>query len=204
MSRIARLAAFAALAMVAVVVAACSSGATPAPSTAASAGPSTDPGGATAEALAATIPTAVGDIELTVKSGYLPALEDELPNYDDLVLRLRNADIEPEDVLGAIGTPTDGGDDPRVGALQVIGAPPGGIGLFGLMEAWVSSIPGASTTNGNVGGKPVVIATFEDGSAPLYYYLGDRVLTDQEIADTMYFVRSADEAVAAEALELLP
>jgi hypothetical protein len=204
MSRIARVAAFAALATVAVVVAACSSGATPAPSTAPSIRPSTDPGGVTAEALASTIPTQVGDIELTVTSGDLPTLEDDLPNYDDLVLNLRNADIEPEDVLGAIGKPTDGSADPRVGALQIIGAPPGGIGLLGLMEAWVSSIPGATTTNGNVGGKPVVIATFDDGSAPLYYYLSDRVLSDQEIADTMYYVRSADEAVAAEALSLLP
>jgi hypothetical protein len=111
MSRIARVAAFAALATVAVVVAACSSGATPAPSTAPSIRPSTDPGGVTAEALASTIPTQVGDIELTVTSGDLPTLEDDLPNYDDLVLNLRNADIEPEDVLGAIGKPTDGSAD---------------------------------------------------------------------------------------------
>ena len=186
---------------------ACSGGATSAPSgsAAASAGPSASTGGQdpAAAALAATIPTQVGDVPLTVESGTLPDLKDDLPNYAQLVQRLANAFIQPDDVVAAVGKPTAGGDDPTVGALEIQGAPPGGLGLLGMMDAWISSIPGATSENTNVG-KPCVKVTFSDGSLPLYYYLYDSDRSDLEESDTLYFVRTADETLAEDALSQLP
>lgn len=190
------------LVSVAMLLAACSGGGEASPT--ASTPPSGGGDGPSGERLAATIPNQVGDMALSVDSGSLPDLKDDLPNYDQLAERLQNADVEPADVLGAVGRPTDGGADPTVGAILVVGAPPGGLGLLGLMEAWTSDMPGATSDNSNVGGKPVVVVTFEDGSLPLYYYLFDTDLTDQETADTLYFVRTTDDALAEDALSQLP
>jgi hypothetical protein len=182
----------------------CGSSATPAASSGASSPASPGgSGGSGGEELAATIPTEVGDVALTVTSGDLTALQNDIVGYAELVQRLQNADIEPSDVRAALGRPTAGGDDPTVGGLEVVGAPPGGLGLLGLMQAWTSSIPGATVENTNLG-KPVTVVTFEDGSLPLYYYLYDRNLADLEQSDTLYFVRSADPALVQDALVQLP
>jgi hypothetical protein len=196
------------LTLSALALAACTGGATPGTSASAGAstGASSQPsggGGGDVERLAATIPTQVGDVALTVTSGDLTALRDVIPNYAELVQRLNNLFIQPSDVLGAVGRPTDGGDDPTVGALQFKNLPPGGLGLLAFMQAWVSSIPGATAENTNLG-KPVVAVTFEDGSLPLYYYLYDSNRVDVEPSDTLYFVRSADQALVEDALAQLP
>jgi hypothetical protein len=173
-------------------LAACGGSSTPAPSPAA------------AQALAKTIPTTVGDVTLTVVSGDLTDLADDVPNYDQLVERVRNADLEPADVLAAVGKPASGGTDPTVSGLEVQDAPPGGLGLLGMMQAWTSSIDGATTTGMNLGGKPVTQVTFSDGTPPLYYYLFDTNKADQESSDTMYYVRTADQTMAEDALSQLP
>lgn len=177
------------------LVAACGGGATPSPAASTTPAPST--GGNTAmDALAKTIPTEVGGITLTVGSGDLSYLGGKLPGYDQLVARLSNAGLVATDVIVALGQPADGGTDPTVGGLSVLQGTPGGLGLLGIMEAWTSEIPGATTENTNVGGKPVVKVSFADGSAPLYYYLFT--------GSTMYWVRTADEALAQDALSQLP
>lgn len=182
---------------------ACSGSATPSPVGSTTPAPSVgDP--AAMDALAATIPTQVGDVTLTVGSGDLTYLGDKLPGYDLLAASLSNADVEATDVVVAIGRPADGGTDPTVAALEVIAAPPGGLGLLGLMQAWTSGIEGATTENTNVGGKPVVAVTYADGTAPLYYYLFDTQRADAEPSDTLYFVRTADLALAEDALAQLP
>lgn len=198
----------------ATLLAACSGGATPSPSaggaspSAAGASPSSgasgQPGNGAADLLAKTLPTTVGDVTLTVRSGTLADMQGDIPNYDDLVARLANASVQPDGVVAAVAMPADGGKDPRVAGLTVLQAPPGGLGLLGLMQAWTSGIPGATSKNTNVGGKPVVMVTFSDGSLPMYYYLFDSNKTDAESADTMYFVRTADETLAADALSQLP
>lgn len=183
-----------ALIATALLLAACGGAATPSPAASTTPAPSTgsDPA---MEALAATIPTEVGGIALTVGSGDLSFLSGKLPGYDQLVARLTNASVDPTDVIVALGRPTDGSTDPTVAGLSVRQAPPGGLGLLALMQAWTSEIPGATTENTNVG-KPVVKVSFSDGSAPLYYYLfGD---------STMYWVRTADETLAEDALSQLP
>ncbi len=154
--------------------------------------------------LAATIPTQVGDVKLTVASGDLTQLKDEVPNYTELVQQLSNASIQPADVLGAVGTPTDGGDSVRVSGIQVTSVPPGGIGMQGFLTAWLQTVPNATPTGTNVGGKPVTQVTFTDGSAPLYYYMFDLTPLDSNDSDTLYFVRTADEALATSAFEQLP
>jgi len=190
------------LVMLSLVLAACGSDATPSPD--ASATPAQSGGDSVAaEALARTIPTQVGDVALAPVSGTLADLRGDLPSYDELVLRLQNASVEPSGVIGAVGRPTDGGTDPTVGAILVVDAPPGGLGLLGLMQAWTASIPGATAENTNVG-QPVVKVTFEDGSPTLYYYAFDTNLGDEEESDTLYFVRTADEALAEAALTQLP
>lgn len=189
------------------LVAACSGSASPSSSAASSAGGSsaTASSGPVQDVLAGSMPTKVGDVEMTVKSGTLTDLKDDLPNYDQLVERLGNAFVQPSDVIAAVSAPTNGATDPRVAGLVVTQLPPGGLGLLGLMQAWVADVPGATSTNTNVGGKPVVHVTFADASQlPLYYYLFDTEKSDQESADTMYFVRSADETLAADALSQLP
>lgn len=176
------------------LVAACGGSSTPSPAASITPAPSTgsDPA---MEALARTIPTEVGDVTLTVGSGDLSFLGGKLPGYDQLVARLGNAGVNATDVIVALGQPASGGSDPTVAGLSVLQAPPGGLGLLGLMQAWTSEIPGATTENTNLG-KPVVKVSFDDGSAPLYYYLfGD---------STMYWVRTADEALAEDALSQLP
>jgi hypothetical protein len=202
-------ASIAAVLLVSIVLAACSSGAdsTPSagassPSAAASGGGGS--GGDAGALLGKTLPTQVGDIPMTVTSGSLPDVKDEVPNYDQLVQQLNNAGIQPDGVLGAVSVPTDGSKDPRASALEIVEAPPGGLGLLGLMQAWISGIPGATTQNTNVGGKPVVQVTFADGSLPMYYYLFDTNRSDADNADTIYYVRTADETLAADALSQLP
>jgi hypothetical protein len=192
--------------LVSAVLAACSSGADSTPSTGASSpsAAASDGGGNAGALLGKTLPTQVGDIPMTVTSGSLPDVKDEVPNYDQLVQQLNNANIQPNDVLGAVSVPTDGSKDPRVSGLEIVQAPPGGLGLLGLMQAWISGIPGATTQNTNVGGKPVVQVTFADGSLPMYYYLFDTNRSDADTADTIYYVRTADETLAADALSQLP
>jgi hypothetical protein len=192
--------------LAAAMFAACTSGADTSPSGgAASPSAAASDGGLDSGALLAkTLPTQVGDVAMTVTSGSLPDIKDEVPNYDQLVQQLNNASIQPDDVLGAVSVPTAGGEDPRVSGLEIVQAPPGGLGLLGLMQAWISGIPGATSENTNVGGKPVVKVTFADGSMPMYYYLFDTNRTDADTADTMYYVRSADETLAADALSQLP
>lgn len=196
-ARSVRLARFAALGLVAlsVFLAACGGGSSPTPAGSITPAPSVGRDAAM-EALEKTIPTEVGDVALSVGSGDLSYLSDKLPAYDQLVARLSNAGIVSTDVIVAAGRPADGGADPTVAGLSVLLAPPGGLGLLGLMQAWTSEIPGATTENTNIGGKPVVVVSFSDGSAPLYYYLfGD---------STMYWVRTADAALAEDALTQLP
>ena len=190
----------------------CSTGATPAGSSspAASTAPSSggsaaSPNGSSAATdLAGTIPTQVGDVKLTVASGDLTQLKDEIPNYTQLVQQLSNASIQPADVLGAVGTPSDGGDSVRVSGIQVTSVPPGGIGMQGFLTAWLQTLPNATPTGTNVGGKPVTQVTFSDGSAPLYYYMFDLTPLDQNDSDTLYFVRTADQALATSAFQQLP
>ncbi len=180
--------------LVALVVVACSGGSTASPVASLAPAPSTGSNPAM-EALAKTIPTEVGGITLTVGSGDLSYLGDKLPGYDQLTARLANAGVTATDVIVALGRPASGGMDPTVAGLSVLQAPPGGLGLLALMDAWTSEIPGATTETTNIG-KPVVKVSFSDGSAPLYYYLfGD---------STMYWVRTADEALAEDALKQLP
>jgi len=185
-----------ALAVVAFLVAACGANATPPPTQ--------PPASQHAEDLAATIPTTIGDVALTVRSGDLASLKDDIPDYDQLVAALNNASIQPSDVIGAVGTPTAGGTEPRVSGLRIVQAPPGGIGMLGWVTVWAQSIPGATLTGTNLAGKPVTAVTFSDGTTPLYYYLYDANPLDNDPADTLYFVRTSDEALATSAFQQLP
>jgi hypothetical protein len=190
MIRLACLAIVAALAL-----AACGTAATLAPST--SAGPSaTEPGGI----IASTIPTQVGDVTLTVRSGSLADLEGEIPDYDLLVAGLNNLNLLPEQVRVAVGRGASGETPLTVAGLAVVDATPGGLGLLGMMQAWTSGLEDA-TVEQTVVGKPVTKVSFDDGSAPLYYYMYDSPLFDDNV---LYLVRTADEALATEAINALP
>ncbi len=180
----------------ALVVAACGGGA--------SIPPTPPTGSAGAADLATTIPTTVGDVQLTVTSGDLTSLKDELPNYDALVQSLNNANIPPSSVLAAVGAPASGGDTVKILGLQVVGTTPGGVGPQSFLTSWAQSLPGATVGGTNLGGKPVTSVTLTDGSAPIYYYVADSDTSDTVPADTMYFVRSADQALATSALQQLP
>jgi hypothetical protein len=187
----------------ALLVGACSGGGTPSPAGSTTPAPSVGDNAAM-DALAATIPTQVGDVALTVGSGDLTYLSDRIPGYDVLDASLSNAGVQASDVIVALGRPTSGGTDPTVAALEVIAAPPGGLGLLGLMQAWIAGIDGATTENTNIGGKPVVAVMYADGTPPLYYYLFDTQRADAEPSDTLYFVRTADQSLAEAALAQLP
>ena len=68
--------------------------------------------------------------------------------------------------------------------------------MQGALTAWAQTIPGATVGGTNLGGKAVTSVTFSDGSAPLYYYLYG--------PSTLYFVRTADQALATSAFSQLP
>jgi hypothetical protein len=165
------------------VLAACGSAASPTPT------PTT--GSAAAEQLAATIPTTVGDLTLTVRQASLDDLADVLPSYGELIQALNNAFVNPDQVLVAIAADPTRPDDLQIAALRIVGATGGAMTL--AMQAWGTD---AGTVEQVNVGQPATKVTPSDGSAPVYYFL--------HADDTLYFVRTDDEALAEQALAALP
>lgn len=153
--------------------------------------PTQTTGGDAAARLAATIPTTVGDVTLTVRSASLDELADVIPSYDTLTQYLNNAFVNPEQLLVAIGADATQASDLQIAGLRIVGATGGAMTL--AMQSWASE---AGTVEQVNLGQPATKVTPSDGSAPLYYFL--------HADDTLYYVRTADEALAEQALTALP
>jgi hypothetical protein len=165
------------------LVAACGAAASPTPT------PTT--GGDAAAQLAATIPKTVGDVSLTVRAASLDELADVVPSWDTLLQSLNNAMVNPDQVLVAVAADPTQAADLQIAALRIVGATGGAMTL--AMQAWGSE---AGTVEQVNLGQPATKVTPSDGSPPVYYFL--------HADDTLYFVRTADEALAEQALAALP